>query len=727
MNNMDLSIKLKMLDQLTAPVKKMQESLYGTNTALIKLQTNLKDTKANQAQIIALKNTRAHYIKNQNQIHELSKKLKIKGTLTERQTEKLKELKALGSRYSKDLKTQSNALNKAGLATKNLAEAEAKLNARRDKTVKKIQQVNTKLKRTIALRKRLSKLPKNLAMGGAAGLAGGLVAGRAAAGFFNPAVEFGKVMSTVRARARLEKTSPEFIALRKQAKMLGAKTSFAGSEVAEGQAFLAQANFNAKQIQKMMPAMVDLAKAGGLDLATTADVASNIMGAFKLSADESDRVADILAHTAISTNVDLQMLSETLKGVAPIAAKAGAGLEEVAAMAGLLGNIGIQGSSAETALKNMYARMASPPKDAQDALQELGISTKDAENNLKKMPDILNEVAKATSKMGSADQLKYFKAITGLRAMAAASELVSQAENGKLQAFLKTYEKIQGTAEKTRKIMEDNAAGDIEKLKSAWQGLSIESLSGSNSSLRETIQSISELINSVMKWTKEYPNFTSGLIKTVATIAGLAVVGGTAAIAMAGLAGPIKLVTFLFKALKWLITKHPIIAVISLLAAAGTAIASNWGNTGDFFKDMWAGIHLTFLKAIQGILSVIPDAWIPDSWGLDSDMLIKQINDIEKAANLVPDSLGLDSDMLIKQINDTEKAANIVKKIGLISQGIDSTLTQRIVYDKPLHQQKSSVDVRVKIDSQLPARVQEVKTTGVANSRLDLGDLAIAY
>lgn len=700
--SMDLSIKLKLIDKLTEPARRAQKALGGTGTALNKLQVNLKDTKAQQAQIVALKKTRENLLKNQNRIHELSKKLKIKGTLTDKQTQKLKELKEVGKRYSQDLKAQSMALNKAGVSTKNLTAAGAKLNARQDQTVKKIQQVNTKLKRTIALRKKLSKLPKSLAIGGAASLAGGLAVGRGVAGFFSPAIEFSKIMSVVQAKTKLDKSSPEFEALREQAKSLGARTSFTGSEVAAGQAFLAQASYNAEQIQKMMPAMVDLAKAGGLDLETTSDIASNIMGAFKLTADESTRVADILAHTAITANVDLQMLGETLKGVAPIAATAGAGLEEVAAMAGLLGNIGIQGSSAETALKNMYARMAAPPKDAQDAFKDLGISAKDAKGNLRKVPDILAEIAKATEKMGSAYKLKYFKAITGLRGMAAASELVSQAESGQLQAYLKSYEKIHGTAQKTRKVIEDNAAGDLEKMKSAWQGLSIESLTGTSGALRETIQSISELINNITEWTKEYPNLTSGIVTTVAVIGGLAVVGGTAAIALAGLAGPIKLVTTLFKILKWVMLKHPIIAIVSLLALAALAIYDNWGKTGDFFADMWTGIHLTFLKGIQGLTSMIPDSWLPDEWGLDADMLIKQIKDIEKAAN-------------------------IVKEIEPISQKIDTTATQRIVYDKPQQQQKSTVDVNLKIDSPVPVRVEKVKTTGVANVIADVGNLAVAY
>jgi hypothetical protein len=41
--------------------------------------------------------------------------------------------------------------------------------------------------------------------------------------------------------------------------------------------------------------------------------------------------------------------------------------------------------------------------------------------------------------------------------------------------------------------------------------------------------------------------------------------------------------------------------------------------------------------------------------------------------------------------------------------------------------QKSTVEVKVKIDSQVPATVEKVKTTGNANISLDVGNFAVAY
>ena len=263
--------------------------------------------------------------------------------------------------------------------------------------------------------------------------------------------------------------------------------------------------------------------------------------------------------------------------------------------------------------------------------------------------------------------------------------------------------------------MEDNVSGDIEKTKSAWEGLSTSIFENNNESLRDFIQSITNIISKVTQWTEQNPELIATISKVAAGIIALTVVGGTAAIALAGILLPIKMilpalkllpaalgiVKAAFVALKVVVITNPVLAVVAALATAVYAIYDNWGNTGNFFKDMWTGIHLAFLKGIQILTALILDSILPDSWGIDSDVLSKQIKDIEKATN-------------------------IAKDIEPITQKIDTTATQRIIHDNAQKQPNSKVDVSVKIDSQAPATVEKVKTTGISNINLDVGNFATA-
>ncbi|TLX52829.1 phage tail tape measure protein, partial [Stutzerimonas nosocomialis] len=231
---------------------------------------------------------------------------------------------------------------------------------------------------------------------GAGGLATGGGILYAGTRLMAPGLDFDASQSKVQALARLDRNSPEMKALREQARALGASTQFTAGEASNAQGFLAMAGFNPTAIQAAMPGMLDLAKAGDFGLAETADIASNILTGFNLQASETGRLGDVLVGTFTRSNTNLQMLGETMKYAAPVAASVGQDIETVAAMAGKLGDAGIQGSMGGTALRAILNRLSAPPKAAAAALDTLGISAKDADGNLRDMPTVLQEIYEKT-------------------------------------------------------------------------------------------------------------------------------------------------------------------------------------------------------------------------------------------------------------------------------------------------------------------------------------------
>ena len=259
---------------------------------------------------------------------------------------------------------------------------------------------------------------------------------------FKASMDFESSIARVGALANIEKTSKEFELLNKTALNLGASTEWSATQIAEGMQFLTMAGFRANETILAMPGLLSLATAGATDLATTANIASNIMGGFDLKATDTvdgllamQYTADTMAKVITSANVDIKMLGETMKYVAPDAKTAGMSLQETAAMAGLLGNIGIQASQAGTAMRTMISRLSAPPSEARKALKLLGIETKDSVGNLKSLPSLLAEVSKATKGLGSADQIGYMSKIFGLEAKTASSKLIDFAGDGRLSKY----------------------------------------------------------------------------------------------------------------------------------------------------------------------------------------------------------------------------------------------------------------------------------------------------
>ncbi|WP_221899683.1 phage tail tape measure protein [Bathymodiolus platifrons methanotrophic gill symbiont] len=276
------------------------------------------------------------------------------------------------------------------------------------------------------------------------------------------AVDFEQSIAKLGAITRADEKSLQ--SLETTARKLGETTLFTASQSAKAMTFLGMAGFKTNQIMAATPGMLNLAQAAGSDLAVTADIASNILSGFSLEAEQMGRVGDILSATFTSSNTTLQMLGDTLKYAAPVASATGASLEEVAAMAGLLGNVGIQGGMAGTALRAAFLRLSAPPKMAADAIEQLGLSVKDTEGNLRSMPVLLKEIGMATQSIGTAEQAAIIKKLFGSEAAAGMTELLKQAGSGALDDYIAQLQKAKGTANEMAQKMGDTTSGALKRL-----------------------------------------------------------------------------------------------------------------------------------------------------------------------------------------------------------------------------------------------------------------------
>jgi len=294
----------------------------------------------------------------------------------------------------------------------------------------------------------------------------------------NPAIKFEQAMKNLEAVAfgAADATVPvakNMALLSGQAKKLGASTAFSASQAAEGQIFLAKAGFKTNQILATMPSLLDLASASGAELGRTSDVLSDLLGAFGMKAGESGRLADVLAAATSSANVDMETLFETLKVAAPIGVAAGQSMEGMVAATAILGNVGIKGSMAGTALKNSLVNLASPAAKGAKMLKSLGIDVADSAGNMLPMEKILLNLGKSAKKLSQTKRIEAFSAVFGKIAMAGALNLEKAVTSGDFQKMVTNLENADGVARKMAKIRMDSTEGSIVQLMSAVEGLAI--------------------------------------------------------------------------------------------------------------------------------------------------------------------------------------------------------------------------------------------------------------
>jgi TP901 family phage tail tape measure protein len=298
-----------------------------------------------------------------------------------------------------------------------------------------------------------------------------LAAGTAAA---KVGSDFDFAMRKVEAKATI--TGKSIGDLRNQAKELGRTTVHTAREVAGAQEKLAMAGWDSLQVFEALPSVLSLSTATSTELIQTADIASNVMQTFGLRAEESGRVADVFATIVAGANVDMEMLAETMKYAGPISKAFGTSMEDTAAAAGFLGNMGIQGSMAGTALQNMMVRLAAPTGAVKNKLKKMGVEVADSSGNIRNLNEILGDLSKSMQTMGGQERLAVIEKIFGRRAMKAATPAI--ADIGKmdsnLQNLSKTLAEIKpGKAAEMVAIMTGGSTGAFKRFTSALEGMAI--------------------------------------------------------------------------------------------------------------------------------------------------------------------------------------------------------------------------------------------------------------
>jgi len=234
--------------------------------------------------------------------------------------------------------------------------------------------------------------------------------------------QFEQAMANVRAVTK-GITEVEFKNLQAEARRLGATTVFSATEAAGGLEFLARAGFDANEQLAALEGTLNLAAAGGLGLAEAADIASNVLSGFNLNTSEAGRVADVLAAAAANSNTSVLQLGQALQFVAPVAAAFGVTLEDTSAALGILGNAGLQASTAGTGLRRVLAVLGTRSDKTSDLLTKLGLTFDQVNPATNSLAEIIDTLSNTTLEAG--DALEVF----GQRGAPAILAIVSQNED----------------------------------------------------------------------------------------------------------------------------------------------------------------------------------------------------------------------------------------------------------------------------------------------------------
>lgn len=401
-----------------------------------------------------------------------------------------------------------------------------------------------------------------------AGAGGAIVAGFGLA--IKSAAEFEKQLSAVRAVSGA--SSAEMDQLRTKALQLGAETKFSAAEGAQAIEELVKAGISVTDVMNgAADATVALAAAGEIDLATAATIASNAMNQFQLAAAELPRIADLLAGAANASAIGVTDLGESLNYVGPVANAVGVNIDDVSTAIAILGNNGIKGSSAGTALRSVLTNLVPTTKKAATEFKNLGLITEDGTNlfrdaatggikPLSEVVDILNE---KTAHLSATERNTFAKKSFGLETLSAVSILASQTGES-FDAMASSIEKTAAADVAAARM--DNLMGRVEELKGSFETLMIVVGTPFLQMVGNVVDVLKLMVNGVML----IPGPIRDLIGAVTLFIGtLALMGGALIVANARLTAFRAQLTLLAGSAAWTAIRSRLIGLYMMMGAGG--------------------------------------------------------------------------------------------------------------------------------------------------------------
>ena len=392
--------------------------------------------------------------------------------------------------------------------------------------------------------------------------AGAIVGGIALA--VNAAIDFEARISAIGAVSNA--TAEQLDAVRKKALQLGADTKFSASEAALAMEELVKAGLSVEDVMNgAADATVALAAAGEIALPEAAAIASNAMNQFNLTAAELPKIADLIAGAANASAITVSEFGFSLSQAGAIANLVGVNFDDLATAIALMGNQGIKGSDAGTALKTMLANLQPVTKRQVDTMRELGLVTADganqfftAEGKLKSLGEVSEVLKSSLVGLTDAQKTMALETIFGQDAIRAAATLAGEGAAG-FNAMAAAMGEV--TAQEVAAKRLDNVSGALEQLKGSVETAAIAFGTALLPTIRKVTEFITMLVNKFSSLDPKWQKLIAFAAVAAAALLGLVAVIATVAAVIAGLIAA-------FAAVKiGLIVGGIVVAIVAIAAA----------------------------------------------------------------------------------------------------------------------------------------------------------------
>lgn len=262
--------------------------------------------------------------------------------------------------------------------------------------------------------------------------------------------------------------------LTKVAKEMGSTTKFTATQAADALNYLALAGYDADKAAEVLPSVLNLAAAGGMDLAYASDLVTDAMASLNIEANKQnvDDFGNKLAKAASKANANVSQLGEAILTVGGTAANLKGGATELTTALGLLANVGIKSAEGGTHLRNIILSLQSPTDDAAKLMQKLGLQVYDAQGNMRGLNEILGDLNGALDGMTQGQKDSIINQLFNKTDLAAVNGLLA-AQGEQWDTLAAQIDSADGAMGQMAETQIDNLQGAMTIMSSAFEGMQL--------------------------------------------------------------------------------------------------------------------------------------------------------------------------------------------------------------------------------------------------------------
>lgn len=472
-------------------------------------------------------------------------------------------------------------------------------------------------------------------------------------------------------------TKEEMAGLATELDRMGRSGPFGPLEIADAMKTLSLAGLKANEILGVTQDVLNFSIAGTTDLKTSADTLVAVSTAFGMGASGFGRVADVISKAAAESMSSVESFAGAMKTASVINAQYGVSLEDTATGIAALSQLGIQGTSAGTALRNMYADLSGRSEKVAKVLKSQGIEMRTTTGEFRPMLEVVADLNTKLQSLDGISQKNLLQSLLserGAKGIVELLRLINSEAKDMGKGLPNALTELQATITSSYGFAAIKAAQLSQTAESQFKGVKA-NLQTSMAEAYSAMEPVLLLIADSLKKTFSSPEFVASLTNMVTLVSQLAlslvnlttflVEHSTAVGVLLGLYVAYRATMVLITLAKTAYTAATITSTAATAADTTATLANNAAKTGAVAA--LAGLA-RFLPGVGTAITVAATAWMAyDFWQTRAKDSTKEANDLY-------------NNNVIKSLQD--EASKLRRLNDLRAEGLSLSAAQQVIDDE---------------------------------------------